>query len=303
QLYKLTSDLSHQYRVYLPKKNNAAIYDEYWIQPGKEKRSLQSIKALLLEDAGFRMQFSTSPTKSALNKSSSRGIASLCGPEANVPGESFCPPDNTYEPELPSWYGIFVQESPGPVYYVHGLAHTTVKWGTTKSLDAFKNTVLPSCSPRVSTDGAAKCRNGLWQFQSDVIYVPDSTYEAETIIPNPACLHRTGIPSVDGPNGCFVPYLAYGDFPGGYLDTTLLDSPGTYNAATGAAYAQSLVQGINYEEYIYFHANKQPLAELDYRTVYALGQIGSRIGCSSTLCIFATDTTRRLAEEIIIPTQ
>lgn len=295
-------------------QNNAPVFDAYWQNQGKRrplddikirpKGTRSSVKVGLISESKDYLsaikQYSSSFASSVLDFliTPVQAQATLCGP--GVSGENFCPPDNNFEPDNESWYGYFYQLQNDPTY-VRGYVHTGVQWSSTE-LRAFADVSAPHCQP-ILTGTSANCRTSLGALQEDVIYVPDSTYEAETAIDNPSCTFRTGINSIDVNNGCFVAYYALSQFPNPYLDTTLFDSSNVYNATIGTYTGAYLTAGPIYGNYIYFHAYNESAAALIGKRAEARGQIGTRIpaGCFSSLCVFGVDTSAVMNSSLIYP--
>ncbi len=299
--------------VVLEGSNIAKKHDEIWKNPSKTRRSLNEIKRRdrkkAIKSAKFRpanrnvsiydeaihgmkkgaIGLATTVIDAIFPKTWAAGI--ICGP--GVPGENNCPPDANWLPGFPSYYTLFQQYEHG---YMRGLAHTSTRWSSTE-LQAYKGASLPRCNPNY-TGTEAKCATSSGP-QHDVIYVPNSTFEAEMDIPNPNCGFRWNNPNIDRQNGCFVPYWAGSDYPSAYLDTTLFDSSDRYNATVGTANPAALSAGVTYNNYVYFETRGEYLGDLVTSSlaepVRLNGQIGTLINglCSLGIpyCSFAVDIT------------
>lgn len=213
----------------------------------------------------------------------------------------YCPPDNTFVPSNPEW-GVYVaQPYAEPADYLDGVSYTLVDWSDT-SLRAFKDAATDHCNP-ILTGTSANCRTSIFALQEDVIYVPDSTYEAETDIPNPSCSLRTGNRTIDFWNGCFSAYYAISNFPSVYLDTTVFDSNSTYSATIGSYSGSSLSSSQIYYNYMYFDARGETLAPLTGQIVRTRGQIGTKIpsNCYNPFCVFGVDTSAVINSAPLLP--
>lgn len=211
------------------------------------------------------------------------------------------PPDRTYVPDHPYWFVDVAKPYPER-NYIQGVAYTETVWGN-NGIRAFTDTSLARCSPFV-LGNSANCRNIITGFlQEDVIYVPDSTYEAETEIPNPSCRARTGIRLIDFYIGCFTAYYATGNWESGYIDTTFGDDFDLYSATVGLYQAGSLLSSSSYFNYIYFDAERETLESMAYKIVKIRGQVGSRIPsyCRSPLCVWGVDTSKVLESAPLLP--
>ena len=222
----------------------------------------------------------------------------LCG---NKPGETYCPPDNNFVPDNPNWYVYITQPYAEYPDYLQGVTYTLVDWSA-QGVRAFTDLASPHCRP-VLTGTSANCRTLVGTLQEDVIYVPDSTYEAETEVPNLSCPFYTGNRTVDYWNGCFSAYYAISNFPSAYVDTTASDSGGKYSATIGTYAGAALNASSSYYNYVYFDARGETLALLTFQTTRTRGQVGSRIpaSCYSPFCVFGVDTSGTIDSAPLLP--
>lgn len=124
----------------------------------------------------------------------------------------------------------------------------------------------------------------------DHVYVPESTYEDEGDIDNPACLTpRTLDTRYNRINGCWEPSYATSSLPYAYLDTTLSDGPFKYSATVGTYRPDLLVEGKTYGNYIEFWGYEHN--DMNGRSYTHRGQIGSRFGPYSPFAVFSVDST------------
>ncbi|GAB4194332.1 MAG: hypothetical protein Tsb002_25740 [Wenzhouxiangellaceae bacterium] len=226
-----------------------------------------------------------------------------CGP--GVSGENNCPPDVTWVPD-PRYSGAdadfesVVRNFGGTQPYVEGYTYAWYNWspavasGVIRNTAAFKASGLPHCDPDFSISTLdARCGEGA---QSNVVYVPNASYESEVIVPNWGCslAPRTGT-SFDRQFTCFTGSYYLANMPDWYADTTFFDDWLEFNASIGMLSPDFLLEGAEYYSYVYFWAwnNDNPTG----RTAKLKGQIGApQFGL-----IFSVDTSRTLESYIYIP--
>lgn len=223
--------------------------------------------------------------------------------------ENNCPPDATWLPSASMGVGARAEFSSVVANrsgFTEGDFYTSLRWGTAAgppggriNTAAFKSTSSPACDPDLSISSlSAPCNRS----QSNVIYVPGSTFESEGLVPNNRCLlpARTGT-SFDLNAGCFLPTAGFTSLPGAFLDTTLSDGRTPLNAAIGTVTPERLAEGVTYETYVYFWAFGTEVV-LFQRAIHN-GQIGTdSFPCPlpSAFCTFAVDTSR-LGDDIYLP--
>ena len=301
--------------------NKADLFDEFWKQPGRYRRPLSDIKprpkrnlrdtlqALPETESGFTRFFDTGDIKKfslmlaqqaiEIFVPSAHAAGVLCGNIIN--GEMNCPPDGNFVPDNPTWIVNISRPYIQVPDFLEGVVVTFVDWSS-EELRAFSDFDAAHCHPIpfVGGNAGANCRTQYGTLQEDVIFVPDSTYEAETVIPNPSCSFRTGSRVVDFWAGCFTDYYGFSTFPSPYIDTTFSDNFEEYSAAYGAYDGVFLNASQLYVNYIYFDARGETLQKLNGKVVKSNGKIGTRIPltCDSPFCVFAVDTSATINEGV-----
>ena len=234
-------------------------------------------------------------SKSVEKANSSLAISTIsCGPGGD---ENNCPPDTHWLPHLGSWY---TRIQLGENNTLYGWQYTPMQWNSTE-IQAFTASSLPECSPYV-IGADAQC--GFPGFkQSNVTYVPDSSFEIEAEILNPSCFNRGSNAQTNFENACFEYFWAFSNYPTPYIDTPIFDEPFIWNSTIGTVNAGSLVPFKDYYVYYHFAAQNEFISLLTFTPVKIRGQIGSKFDpCvfGYPLCVFGIDTTK-LGEALLLP--
>ncbi len=231
----------------------------------------------------------------------------ICGPLTGPP-ETNCPPDKYWLPSPTLMPGASNSVRSYIINYTYNYAddsesissrskswstgsfYSKFKWSTNPmNTAAYNNSSLPACDPDIDPlEFTATCDGD----QNDVIYVPESTYEDEGLIPNPACtiLRRTGT-TYDRSFGCYVADYAWSNLPSAYLDTTFSDGK-KFVATIGSFNAAVITPGKTYVHYQRFWAWKSNNLDLDVDRLDHGGQIGTRFcSFSPAFCAYAVDTS------------
>lgn len=322
ELYDMTMFESIASDVMVSPINKADLFDEFWKQSGKYKRPLSdinprpkrnlpdSLRASPVIESGFTGHFDTGDIRKfslmlaqqaiEMLVPSAHATALLCGNLSG--GEMNCPPDRNFVPDNPSWYVTISKPYSETPDYLSGVAFTLVDWSS-EELRAFSDFDAAHCYPVpfIGGNAGANCRTQIGTLQEDVIFVPDSIYEAGTSIPNPSCSFRTGNRTVDFWTGCFSAYYGISTFPSAYVDTTFSDDFDDYSATVGTYRGVFLNASQLYVNYIYFDARRETLPALQGKVVKTNGQIGTRIPLTfaSPFCVFAVDTSATINDAVL----
>lgn len=180
----------------------------------------------------------------------------------------------------------------------NGWSKTVLRWSATApQIDFGGGQVKPITSGSFLATAAKPCN---FQYSMtplvpcdispNQIFVADSTYESELLLPNPECTmsSRTGTLD-DALAGCYVWVSWSSNLPSAYPDTTFADGPAVYNSAIGSAAMSNLALGVTYTNIVYFRHNRPYISKTGMQA-FLSAQIGTRVpaSCYTTWCSFQT---------------
>lgn len=150
ELYDLSLSEDEVKNVNVQKRNHADMIDEFWRQPGRQKRSINTIEpfpernlpgslnAFPNNESIFSSIFNVKSAKSLSLQLAGQALEALV-PRAHAAGtlcgnkqpyEIYCPPDNNFVPDNPNWYVYITQPYAEYPDYLQGMTYTLVDWST-----------------------------------------------------------------------------------------------------------------------------------------------------------------------------